>query len=389
MKDKVILFHPGAYLTNAPSVVGTITYLIDQNFEVVIFSDNNKIDLPDLKVTRVSILNEYTFLRSRLLSSLTPLFYAFHAKRIIKHYQPKFAIYIDFKGLYLGALTGTKHVDKKLYISLHIVYLKELLAKRRWKWVFMKLMEPTLIKRMNAIVSQDNFRLEELKKENNIKDDKIQYFLLPNTYRGVAQKTESTYFKQKFSISSPIILMAGAIADWSYPDFLAKAANHSTNLIPYNLVLQSNRPISLESKILKRIREDGTRNVYFSPTPIPFENLQICFSSAHIGVAIYTNEFEENQNFVGAASGKMMAYLRSGLPIIMMKSPGVTEIIDKYKCGILLDKLDVEEFNTAVRTIWSEYEKYSSSAITCFNEIYGFDNNFDSIFTFLKKGSNI
>jgi hypothetical protein len=73
------------------------------------------------------------------------------------------------------------------------------------------------------------------------------------------------------------------------------------------------------------------------------------------------------------------------VPVIMLDSPGVTEVIREFNCGEVLSRLDCEEFNNLVRKIASAHHRYSPNAERCYNAKYEFDQAFAAVYRFMRS----
>ena len=61
---------------------------------------------------------------------------------------------------------------------------------------------------------------------------------------------------------------------------------------------------------------------------------------------------------------------------------GIKELVDKYKCGIVVDKW--EEVIPAAKMIMNNYEFYSDNALNCFLQEFNFNNYFTDFFNSLE-----
>ncbi|MEZ4904859.1 MAG: hypothetical protein R2822_25465 [Spirosomataceae bacterium] len=245
------------------------------------------------------------------------------------------------------------------------------------------------MKKIKYVVIQDQYRRQSFIEENKIDTLSTTFFIVPNTYRGHTIKRKTNFYQQQLNLpfDAKIVLLAGAIESWSYPVFVTQCAASQQTSPRYHLILQSREKIIEATPIIQELRSLEGTNIHLSLTPLPFDQLDEACSSAHIGCALYTNSHFQNQTFVGGASGKMLTYLKNGLPVLMMDAPGITEIIEEYQCGKVLKTMNIDKFNTCVKEILANYDFFSANAYRCYEERYDFDRAFEAIQSFLSTNS--
>ncbi|MFN8346812.1 MAG: glycosyltransferase [Spirosomataceae bacterium] len=389
-KKPVLLIHPSGYISISPTIISIIQYLNEKNYRVDIISVFGE-DVPELPCRTYCLIKKEKhrslfFPIKVLLNLLLYFVYPFYLLIHLYRNQYKNAFAIDVISLFFALFIPKKIT--LIYVVLHIQYLKELIQQRNIPGILLKYAERIQLKKTKFILIQDSYRKQSFIEENKINPQFASFFLVPNAYRGDSGKGKTTYYQQKYALpcDSKIVLLAGAVEAWSFPVFLAQCAASPSNSLNYRLIIQSRESVSESSPLICELRsmEEESENVILSLTPLPVHSLHEAFSSAHIGCALYTNDNFKNQTFVGGASGKMLSYLKSGLPVIMMDSPGVTEIINQYRCGKVLSTMDIISFNHCVEEIIKNYTDYSANAYRCYQELYDFDHAFHPVFAILS-----
>jgi hypothetical protein len=298
-------------------------------------------------------------------------------------------IAVDTAGALAAAVNVRFARALHVYLSLHMESLLEVVRRRRYGAAVRRLLERRILRRMDAVITQDDYRRRQLQEENGLEGKAIPCFLVPNSHRGRARRHASTFYQEKLGLplDEHVVLVAGKIdADWSHTEFLAECA--ASQALPfYTLVMQSREPLAGAG--LRKLSKLRHSRAVLSPEPVAATELGSAFGSATVGAAIYTNTFDWNQTFVGGASGKMMSYLQAGVPVIMLDSPGVTEVIREFECGEVLSRLDCDEFNNLVRKIASAHHRYSVNAEQCYNEKYEFDQAFSAVHRFMSRQANL
>ncbi len=383
--DRVVcIVHPPAYIGVNPTVYSVVSYLIDRGHDVHMIS----LSEPSEGVrglTTHALLAERGWLGKPFLQQLTQLWMPLFVWRRVRALGGEIVIAIDASGAVASAATIATGTTPHFYVSLHLEYLDELRQKRHYGGGVKKLVERWVLRRMDAIITQDAYRREELFEENRLADGSVRVFILPNSYRGHAAQVESTYYQDLFGLATdePVVLVAGSIAAWSHIEFLIGCARNQLRPPYYTMVIQSRE--TLPESDIRWISELADAHVVLAPEPVPIDDLSDAFGSATVGAAIYTNNFYQNQTFVGGSSGKMMGYLKAGLPVIMMDSPGVSEIVTAYRCGRLLGRLDAKDFNDLVADVIANRSLFSANAVRCYNELYEFNSKFDAVHQFMLK----
>lgn len=99
-----------------------------------------------------------------------------------------------------------------------------------------------------------------------------------------------------------------------------------------------------------------------------------------VGLVWYDHSEDENEENIGMASGKLFRHLSIGQPVIVSASPGLAEIISKYKMGIVIK--DISELAWAYGEIMDHYSQYQSNIELIYKKRFDFHQNIKS---FLKK----
>jgi glycosyltransferase involved in cell wall biosynthesis len=149
------------------------------------------------------------------------------------------------------------------------------------------------------------------------------------------------------------------------------------------LVLHERAHRSRAEPYIKDIIEasDPSR-VYLSLDPVPYDQLNLVFTSAHIGLAFYHPKDLNYQN-LAYASGKLAFYLCAGLPVIVNDLPDLAKLVTDHRCGVVVR--EAGEIGTAISTIFRNYDEYSANARNCFSERFDFERKFQPIINELKK----
>lgn len=80
-----------------------------------------------------------------------------------------------------------------------------------------------------------------------------------------------------------------------------------------------------------------------------------------VGFVWYDHSEDENEEYIGLASGKFFRHLSIGQPVIVSSSPGIGNIVNKYKLGIVID--DISQLKEAYEKIMNNYSYYQNNII--------------------------
>ena len=103
-----------------------------------------------------------------------------------------------------------------------------------------------------------------------------------------------------------------------------------------------------------------------------FAKLEELIASADLGVAVFNPEIDTNHRLM--TSGKIMSYLKAGIPVIVTGTPTTRDVVERHHTGVCIEKLS--DLPTAYVRIVENYRFYADSAVQTFATEYEFDKNF-------------
>ncbi|UAY50693.1 glycosyltransferase family protein [Ferruginibacter albus] len=290
---------------------------------------------------------------------------------------------VDYLGLQWANLLKRRN-DSLIYLSLEIEIPAQLHSKNLIDYLRRKEIQIHSHKVALTLI-QDKYRMEILKKLNNL-TDKAKFAILTNSPRDHKQPIPSSknFFEEKFDLpqNSFKILSAGMISEGVLSTDIARVFNFISDKTIY-LIYHERDKINEKSDYIQNIKNLGGKNLVLSLEPVPYEMVYQIFSSADIGLAIYNPEWGDNFSSIVGASGKLSHYLQFGIPVICYDLPGFREIIEQYNCGIVIK--NVEELDAAITAIKANYNNFSKGAYTCYRDCYNFDSQFEVIYTSWKN----
>lgn len=96
-------------------------------------------------------------------------------------------------------------------------------------------------------------------------------------------------------------------------------------------------------------------------------------------VFIYYGEEDDNDKYVVNSSNKIAMALQAGKPIISIGNYRISEMCKEFGCGIALKEWNVKEFESAVRLLNSNYEKFCRQARKCYEAKYNASNYYEDV----------
>lgn len=374
MSHKILVLHPSGHLDRAPSIKYLSLILAKEiGFRVEVLTLHN-ITAPKPAIAHPNVMvRNMPWLQQSFFEPIFKVMINFLPWALMPYLRGRYDCIIGtgIRGLYIGAaLTLIRRVplvyhSLELYPSWERDSFLQRIAKAIERWANC---------RCTLTIIQDELRASLLSKDNMVSLDRI--VLMPNAPPGKASLNKSTFLRERFNIPTDkkILLFAGTIfARWAPTLSLVHKARQWPD--KWVLVLHSNA--SVDKEFLNRFRSaDPNERVVLSCDPLPSDQLRELVSSADIGLAIY-EPTDDNMLNMGLSSGKIAEYLKSGLPIVISNLRGTADIVKKYNCGVVIDKL--EGIEDAIRSILMNYEMYSESSVRCFNEVWSLDNYSSSI----------
>ena len=334
----ILLIHPEGNINNNPNLFAIVELLCDDGYHV------------DLFVKRNPIIDQNSYIKNLQILFLDDT----NIDDVERLDRKKYSLII---GIDTGIVIASK-IARKLnipycYISYEIMFADELGTEK-------KNAEIAACKNISFAICQDPVRSYFLSIENNISINKIFNIPVTGNYKKQYPKSDFLYEHLKIPKDKKIALFAGSISKWSMIGDIVK----QTDSWPKNWVLvlhdRYGRNLGFLSSLIK-----NRPQIYISDrslkTPDDLEKL-IC--SADVGIGLYKTNFNsiyegKNLVFMGLSAGKLMTYMKYGVPVITNEIGQLSDYIRKYKLGIVVNK--AAEINP------SKVEKITDCSENCTN----------------------
>lgn len=248
-------------------------------------------------------------------------------------------------------------------------------------------MEAILHRMVGATITQDEWRFHALKREHRLPDGHTVYYL-PNSPIGRANIARNPELRRKLNVppDATLLIYIGSLVEHFMIRELVDAARGSERL---SLVIHSPKTGLVDSELRSFVRSSAARhgNLHLSEAMLEPLQLNELIQGSDIGVSFikpvegnYLNEV-----LMGFSSGKMCAYMQSGLPIITSRLPSV-EWVEESGSGACIAALDAVSLRRAAETLMKRYYSCSQSAAAFFDKELSLDNYLPSLMAHILQG---
>lgn len=282
----------------------------------------------------------------------------------IRAVEPDFVIAFTYEdALILYRLPNIMKTTVFIYFNLEIYTPrfetltagKDLLFRFRFllKYLCNKVKEILFVRQCKLFVIQDSLRKRTCKKYLIAHPNTL---LIPNSY---------VYNEEdQVDVGCDRIVYSGGFTK-----------SHAKSLIE-NLEQLSNIPLTFagwSDDYFKR-RYDEIRkscpNINVYQQKLPPEQLSSFLRQYAVGLIWYTSSKDENVYNIGLASGKFFKHLSLGQPVISIECPGVSNVIKKYRLGIVIN--NVSDLKQAYEHIMSHYSYYQNNVIRIYKKKFDY-----------------
>jgi glycosyltransferase involved in cell wall biosynthesis len=400
----IALFVPYGEFTILPSVVNSAQVLADNGFfvDIIAIASDRFGSMPGHHFDTDKI--RVTYYQPAGPGRLTIFGWYFRVQELAKlflqiggstKYRCLFGI--DAEGLMAATLAGNKLGVPVIYYSLEIelaggewrlffkalrqrhspilVLLRRFLKNRLNAW-FKKPWERRAHRQASLTIALDEERGQALLRDNRQTHAKM--LIVPTSPIGLRHIPDRQYLRRKYNLAADrkLLLQIGGISDVARTLELAKSVKDWPE--EWTLILHG---FTSDEHYLSQVRAlaDGNR-IILSTDLVPYNVLDDLVSSADLGLALYK---AIDLNYLHMASGKLLHYLKCGLPVIATDFPNLRHIFEDNQCGICIS--DETEIVSAARRIFSDHDYWSANAQRCFDEEFEFTRSFQAVLTCIEK----
>lgn len=266
-----------------------------------------------------------------------------------------------------------------IYWSLEIWQLADLKDSfSRW----MKRRELKRLPEARAVVVQSKIRLAII--EEDLPQPLGNYVEVPNApAQSAPANLRKDFYRSRFPISqnAKVVLHSGFISMSLMSLEIAQTApSWPTGFV---LVFHERQHRDPDEPYIEAVQRAGSPRTFMSLDPVPFEEVDNVYAGADFGIVCYQT-IEANEATAWASSGKLVYYLRHGLPIIVVM-PQCPSILSEWRCGEWV--ANFEEIGPALTVIAADYENYSARARQAYAALFDFHAAFERLMIAVgKKG---
>jgi glycosyltransferase involved in cell wall biosynthesis len=246
----------------------------------------------------------------------------------------------------------------ELYIEKHLSNFGLRVIKRR---------ERKCNQHALCTVDFGDIRCKILQEENGL--DPRTMISVPNSQIGRGEIVRNYLFNDKFNIArnKVIILHAGGLfGHWLHVKDIFRSIPEWPE--DYVLVLHTHqRPYPMCGFSIPE--EYLNRKIFLSDDPVPFDQLDMVYSSCDIGIMLHGpagNDLDKNLYYSDLSVGKIFHHLKVGVPIIVRNLPGYPELIEGRQAGVCIN--DPSDILPAIQRIMNNHEQYRLNALKLHEE---------------------
>lgn len=121
---------------------------------------------------------------------------------------------------------------------------------------------------------------------------------------------------------------------------------------------------------IKKLRRTNP-NMKFENQLLPIDEYTNYMRKYAVGLVWYSPLKEDEAHYyMGLSSGKMFKHLSLGQPVIAVRSHGITEVVNRYKLGIVIE--NISELESAYDIIMKNYSYYRQNVIRTYRNKFDF-----------------
>jgi glycosyltransferase involved in cell wall biosynthesis len=223
------------------------------------------------------------------------------------------------------------------------------------------------IRNAELVITFDEFHRDFLIREAGLAKEKC--LLLPNSTGPRQPVGDKMDIRSEvgFPEKSILLLHSGGFGPWFSSLELAHAASSWPE--EWKLLFHTSHYVEETEYAQTFFKEIKNPNVKLHSCPVPQSRLDAIIQEATIGLAIYSTEhLGYRAELMGLAAGKIGAYLKNGVPVIVQDLPSIRPYIQKYHCGLCVG--GISDIDNAVQEILANYNYYRENAFRCYDELW-------------------
>ncbi|MDW7731262.1 MAG: glycosyltransferase [Methanolobus sp.] len=240
--------------------------------------------------------------------------------------------------------------SKVIYDS-HELFIRNYNNKNNYMNIYYYL-EHFLIKKVDSIITVNDFIAEELQQRYNLKKEIVVLMNCPaleDENDDDNNCSNDDILKNK-AAGKQIIIYQGVMQKGRGLIQLVESMKYLDD--NYFLLMVGDGP--LKNKIEEVAKEEDIKNIYFTGL-VNFTHLFEYTKMANLGVILFENNSLNNYY---ASPNKLFEYIHCNLPILAPNYPFISSIVQKYNIGMLIDEIEPKKIADAIKNILSDQDRY-------------------------------
>lgn len=357
----ILFIHPEGNINNNPNLFSIAELLCTNQYHVDILVKRNKL------IDQTSHLKEFEFYFWNNDIDVSKQFED-------KNYSLIFGI---DQGIFEASVFAEIQGIPYCLISYEIMFADEFGIEKKTK-------EIEACKNISFAICQDTVRSYFLSRENNIPINKIFIIPVNNNYKKDHKKSNFLHKQLNIPKDKKIALFAGSISTWSMVDDIIK----QSDFWPDNWVLVLHDRYGRKHKFLKSLLKNRP-HIYVSQILLKTtHDIDELVCSADVGLGLYKSNFKsanegKNLVFLGLSSGKLITYLKYGVPVITNEIGQLSDIIRENGLGLVIS--NIGEVNPAKI---DNIENCRENCVAFFKEYFDFQKKSEQILKLVSDSIN-
>ena len=104
---------------------------------------------------------------------------------------------------------------------------------------------------------------------------------------------------------------------------------------------------------------------------VKYENINLELAGSHIGLILF--DYSKN-NLLAGPPNKLFNYMNNGISVLSTNLPETSFYIDKYSCGLILDKITSENLSSTIKSIYNGEIDINQFSKNGFNAIRDYES---------------